>query len=104
LACGLLGAAFTLLLQGVERLAFGFTTGTLAEAVTQVDAVRRSLVVVMGGVAVAAAWYVLRRRGPPIPGVDAIADGARIAPSWMLADTVLQVINVGLGASIGRRP
>ncbi|MEO8752830.1 MAG: hypothetical protein ABI624_09135, partial [Casimicrobiaceae bacterium] len=37
LACGALGAGFTFLLQGVERFAFGFTTGTLAEAITGVD-------------------------------------------------------------------
>jgi chloride channel protein, CIC family len=37
-ACGVLGAGFTLLLKAVERLAFGFSTGTLAEAVTRVDA------------------------------------------------------------------
>ena len=30
------------------------------------------------------------------------AQGATVAPLWMLADTVLQVINVGVGASIGR--
>ena len=102
LACGALGAGFTFVLKGVERLAFGFTTGTLAEAITGVDPLHRFLAVAIGGVGVAAAWYALRRFGPRIPSVDEIAQGAKVSPLWMLADTVLQVINVGVGASIGR--
>lgn len=102
LACGALGACFTFILRAVERLAFGFTTGTLAEAITGVDALHRFLAVAIGGVFVAAAWYALRRIGPRIPSVDEIAQGATVPPLWMLADTVLQVINVGVGASIGR--
>jgi len=102
LACGALGAGFTFLLKGVERLAFGFSTGTLAEVVTGIDPLHRFLAVAIGGVAVAIAWYVLRRIGPAIPSVEDIARGARIPPLWMLADTALQVVNVGIGASIGR--
>jgi CIC family chloride channel protein len=102
LTCGALGALFTLLLKGVERLAFGFSTGTLAEAVTQVEPLHRLLAVAIGGAGVAVAWYALRKRGPRIPSVDDIARGANVWPWWMLADTLLQVINVGVGASIGR--
>jgi CIC family chloride channel protein len=101
-ACGALGAGFTFVLRGVERLAFGFTTGTLAEAISGVDALHRFLAVAIGGVFVAAAWYALRRIGPRIPSVDEIAQGATVRPLWMVADTILQVINVGVGASIGR--
>ena len=36
---GVVGAFFTLVLAGVEHLAFGFTTGTFAEAVVRVSAV-----------------------------------------------------------------
>lgn len=102
LACGALGAGFTFVLKGIERLAFGFTTGTLAEAITGVDPLHRFLAVAIGGVGVAAAWYGLRSIGPRIPSVDEIAQGAKVPPLWMLADTVLQVVNVGVGASIGR--
>lgn len=102
LACGALGAGFTFLLKAVERLAFGFSTGTLAEAVTQVEPLHRFLAVAFGGAGVAVAWYALRKLGPRIPGVDDIARGANVSPGWMLADTLLQVINVGVGASIGR--
>jgi CIC family chloride channel protein len=83
-------------------MAFGFTTGTLAEAITRVEPLHRLLAVALGGVAVAAAWYALRKLGPRIPTVDDIAAGARVPVRWMLADTVLQVINVAIGASIGR--
>jgi CIC family chloride channel protein len=102
LACGALGAGFAFLLKAVEKLAFGFTTGSLAEAVTAVDPLHRFLALAIGGVAVALAWYLLRRIGPRIPGVDEIERGATIPPLWMLADTALQVVNVGIGASIGR--
>jgi len=102
LACGAFGAGFTLVLRGVERLAFGFTTGTLAEAITAVEPLHRFLAVAIGGMGVAIAWYGLRRFGPRIPSVDEIAQGANASPLWMLADTILQVINVGVGASIGR--
>ena len=102
LACGALGAGFTFLLKAVERLAFGFSTGTLAEAVTQVEPLHRLLAVAIGGVGVAVVWYALRKHGPRIPSVDDIARGTSVSPSWMLADTLLQVINVGVGASIGR--
>ena len=59
LACGALGAGFTFVLKGVERLAFGFTTGTLAEAITGVDPLHRFLAVAIGGVGVAAALVCL---------------------------------------------
>ncbi len=102
LASGAVGAIFTIVLQGVERLAFGFTTGTLAEAISHVPPLHRLAAVALGGMAVALAWYVLRTRGPRIPSVDEIGEGAKVSPLWMLADTTLQVVNVGLGASIGR--
>lgn len=100
--CGGLGAGYTLVLQGVERAAFGFSTGTFAEAITQVAPWHRFAAVFAGGCVVAVLWYGMRSRGPRIPSVADIAAGARVSPLWMLADTVLQVVNVALGASIGR--
>jgi H+/Cl- antiporter ClcA len=101
-ACGAIGTGFTVLLKMVERLAFGFTTGTLAEAITGVAPLHRFLALAIGGVVIAAVWYALRKAGPRIPSVEDIARGEKVSPRWMLADTVLQVVNVGVGASIGR--
>ncbi|HVG50225.1 MAG TPA: chloride channel protein, partial [Xanthobacteraceae bacterium] len=101
-ACGLGGAGFTLLLSLVEQAAFGFTTGTVAEAATQAQALRRFLVVVSAGCLVAVAWWALRKYGPKIPSVTDAARGKNMPPGWTVADTVLQVVNVGAGGSIGR--
>jgi len=100
--CGLGGAGFTLLLSIVEQAAFGFTTGTVAEAVTQASAFRRFCVVTSAGCLVAAAWWTLRKFGPRIPSVSDAARGNDMPPAWTVADTALQVINVGAGGSIGR--
>ena len=100
--CGLIGAGFSQIVVLVERLAYGFSTGTFAEAVTSVAPVRRFATVVVAGVVVALLWYVLRRFGPQIPSPARIADGTVVPVRWMLADTVLQVVNVAAGGSIGR--
>jgi H+/Cl- antiporter ClcA len=99
---GVVGAFFSLLVATVERAAFGFSTGTLAEAITEVSPVHRFATVVAAGAVIAVLWYLLRRSGPPIPGPDQVADGVTVPMRWMLADTVLQAVNVAAGASIGR--
>lgn len=101
-ACGLAGAFFTLILAGVEHLAFGFTTGTFAEAITRDSALHRFVAVTGAGVIVAAVWWGFRRHGPRIPSPSDIYAGKRISVPWMTADTTLQVVNVAAGASIGR--
>lgn len=100
--CGVVGAFFTFVLAGVEHLAFGFTTGTFAEAVTRVPAWHRFAAVVIAGGVVAGIWYFLRKRGPRIPSPAQIYKGERVTGWWMLGDTTLQVVNVAAGGSIGR--
>ena len=100
--CGLIGAGFSFLVLTVERLAFGFTTGTLAEAITEITALHRFATVAVTGMVVAVLWFLLRRHGPAIPSPAQVAAGTRIPFRWMLADTVLQVVDVAAGASIGR--
>jgi CIC family chloride channel protein len=102
ITCGLGGAGFTLLLNIVEQAAFGFTTGTVAEAATQAQATRRFFAVISAGCLVAAAWWALRKFGPRIPSVSDAGRGDDMPPAWTIADTALQVINVGAGGSIGR--
>lgn len=102
LAAGLVGNFFTLVLTGVEHLAFGLTTGTFAEAITRASPMHRFLVVAATGLLVAALWFVIRRRGPRIPSISEIHAGQRVTIPWMTADTTLQVVNVAAGGSIGR--
>lgn len=54
------------------------------------------------GVIAAGGWYLLRRFGRRIASVEEGVAGTRM-PVWeTLADTVIQVTSVGLGASIGK--
>ncbi|MGH8048863.1 MAG: chloride channel protein [Chthoniobacterales bacterium] len=99
---GLVGAFFTFVLYGVEHLVFGFTTGTLAEAITRVSPLHRFAAVAGAGVLVAVVWYLFRLRGPRIPSPSEIYAGKRISTRWMAADPPLQVVNVAAGGSIGR--
>ncbi len=101
-ACGLAGAVFTWILAGVEHAAFGFTTGTFAEAITRVPPLHRFLAVAIAGIVVAIVWHSFRRRGPQIPSPSAIYAGQSVSSGWMAADTTLQVVNVAAGGSIGR--
>ncbi len=101
-ACGALGAFFTLILKGAEHLAFGFSTGSFAEAITKIPAHHRFFTVCVAGLLVALAWYLLRRFGPPVPSVGQLYRGKKIRYGWMAADTTLQVLNVAFGGSIGR--
>jgi H+/Cl- antiporter ClcA len=100
--CGLGGAGYTLLLNGVEYIAFGFTTGTVAEAATETTILRRFLVVVSAGCLAAATWWALRKFGRHVPSVSETIGGADPPPGWTITDTAVQVMNVGAGASIGR--
>jgi H+/Cl- antiporter ClcA len=99
---GLGGAAFTVLLNIVELILFGFTTGTVAEAATQAQASRRFLAVVSVGCLMAVAWWALRKFGRRVPSVADAERGERMPVGWTVADTALQVMNVGAGGSIGR--
>ncbi len=100
--CGLGGAAFTTLLKFVEWQAFHLTTGTVAEAAVQAHTARRFLVVAAAGCLVALAWWALRKWGSHVPSVGESAEGHPSPVVWTIAETALQVVNVGVGASIGR--
>lgn len=54
------------------------------------------------GVIAAVGWYLLRRFGRRISSVEEGVAGKRMPALETLADTVIQVTSVGLGASIGK--
>lgn len=99
---GIAAAYFSTVLAFVEHLSFGFSSGTLAEAVATIAPTRRFLTVATAGVVVALCWFGLRRWGPVIPTVDDMVGGRGVAGRWVLLDTTLQVAAVAAGASIGR--
>lgn len=102
LLTGLGGAALTWLLDLVEHAAFGFTTGSLAEAATRSNPTRRFLAISVVGVGAAVAWWARRRWGRPVPDPKTADDGASMPIGSTIVETIIQIVNVGAGASIGR--
>jgi H+/Cl- antiporter ClcA len=105
-AAGLLGVGAMLVLNGVERLAFGpGATGNFQVAVEHASPVRRLLVLLVAGVVGGLGWFLLRRA---TPGESTHVDDelwtgrALLSLRRSLGTSVLSEIVVGAGASLGR--
>ncbi|GAB2936315.1 chloride channel protein [Rhodococcus aerolatus] len=103
-AAGVAGAALTLVLHLAQHAAFGYVDGSFQEGVDRAGGPRRVLALAVGGLVVALGWWLLRRGAAPRPGVpDVLAGRVRRLPvPATVADAVLQVVAVGVGASLGR--
>jgi H+/Cl- antiporter ClcA len=103
-ACaGVVGIGLTLLLHLVQHLAFGYTENTFLYGVTRASPARRVEVLAVGGLVAGIGWWLLRRWAT-VHSVDA-AISAKAGPLPVISttvDSVLQVVVVGLGASLGR--
>ena len=91
------------IVHGLEHLVWGHEEGPFLDGLAYPDPWWLPIVTVGGaGVAAGVGWYLLRRFGRRIATVEQGVDGARM-PWWeTLADTILQVGSVALGASIGK--
>ncbi len=92
------------LLFHVERLAFGYHSGSLLDGVRHASNVRRVVVLLIGGSFGAVAWYLLRRfaRGPTEVD-DALWRGTGKLSFWRsLGTSAISEVVIGFGASIGR--
>lgn len=104
IAAGLAGGALTLLLHAVQHAAFGYSEATFVVGVERASELRRVRVLLLAGVVAGLGWWVLRERFGPATGVTEsvrYADGAMPLRRTVL-DALLQVVVVGLGASLGR--
>lgn len=99
---GVGGVFLTLILHLTEHLAFGYEEGTLLEASSHLQPWQRMLPLVIAGFVGAAGWYCLRRWGAKIRSVVDAVKGKRMPGIVTVLNTVLQMIVVGLGASVGR--
>lgn len=99
---GLVGRACTLLLHGVERLAWNLHSGTLLEAVEQSSPGRRVIVLLIAGVIASASWTLMFRMKHRPVSVAAAVNGTAMPIPRTLWHAATQIIIVGLGASIGR--
>ena len=103
-AAGAGGAGLTLLLHGVQRLAYGYTDDTFLAGVEHASGVRRVVALTVGGALSGVGWWALRRCSPANTSVAAaVADPRHALPVPVTtADAVLQIVAVGFGASLGR--
>jgi len=91
------------IVHSLEHLVWGHEEGPFLDGLAYPEQWWLPIATVGGaGVVAALGWYLLRRFGRKIATVEQGVDGARM-PWWeTLADTVLQVGSVAMGASIGK--
>lgn len=105
---GLAGGALTLLLYLVQHTAFGYSAETFLLGVAQAPWWRRLLVMALGGLAAGLGWWLLR--GPVsrwLGGASGISTSVwsnegRMPLLRTVLDGLLQILIVGMGASLGR--
>lgn len=99
---GIAGIAVWLALQLIQFVAFGYGFGGHLEAADAPSGLNRFLAITAAGVLTGVAWWALRRWGRSIVSVTAAVDGARMPALATLANAGIQILAVGLGASIGK--
>jgi CIC family chloride channel protein len=99
---GISGLLVSLLLRGLEHLAFGYSSGTFLDGIEAAPPSRRVLALGVAGVVGAVGWWALRRWAKPVVSVEASVAGQAMPRMVTLANAALQIVIVGLGASIGR--
>jgi H+/Cl- antiporter ClcA len=101
-AGGVTGIAVWLALQLIQFVAFGYAFGGHREAADAPSALNRFLAVLAAGVLTALAWWAIRRWGRPVVGVPAAVAGRRMPSLVTVGNAGVQILAVGLGASIGK--
>ncbi len=101
---GLAGGLLMKLLRFVEHTAWNYDSGSLVEAASQVSPWRHMVVLLSAGLLVGVVGFAIRKTlGPP---GDADASiwfySGRIPTLSTLAQSVLSIVTVGMGVSLGR--
>lgn len=98
------GIVLTLLLHLVQHLAYGYRENSFLFGAEHTAPVRRLLAMAVGGLAIGAGWWALRRWTTPVPSVAEVMKGPRFRFRLPEAttDAALQIVGVGIGASLGR--
>ncbi len=105
LAAGVAAAALIALLKLIQRIAYGYSSGSYLHAIARTSGEHRVLVLLLAGVIAAAGGYVVHRVGgsgaSDVSHVLWASDGK--LPFWRsIARGVLSIVIVALGASLGR--
>ncbi|MFJ8894555.1 chloride channel protein [Leifsonia sp. NPDC102414] len=104
---GIGGGLVYLALHSIQHLAFGYSEGTFIEGLLDAPPVSRVVALAVAGVIGGVGWWALRRWGRLRPkhaivSVESAVNGRRMPWFVTIANAGLQVVIVGLGASIGR--
>lgn len=104
---GVGGGLVYLGLHALQHLAFGYSEGDFYQGLLNAPPVSRVIALAVAGVIGGVGWWALRRWGRRAPAhavvsVEQSVNGRRMPPFVTLANAGLQVVIVGLGASIGR--
>ncbi len=99
---GISGLLVSLALHGLEHLAYGYSSGTFLDGVLSSSPERRVIALLIAGLIGAFGWWALRRFGRPVVSVEQGVDGKRMPAVSTVTNATLQIVIVGLGASIGR--
>ena len=104
IGAGIGAAGFMVLLHAVQHLAYGYRSGLFQYGVRRTSPERRVAVMVGAGVFAGVAWMVLRRVAGAGTGLsEAVWERAGKLPFFgTMANAVLQIVVVGLGATLGR--
>lgn len=102
IGAGLSGLLVSIALHAIEHLAYGYSTGTFLNGVVGAASWRRVSALGIAGVIGAVGWWALRRWAPRVVSVEEAVAGRRMPALVTSANAALQVVIVGLGASIGR--
>lgn len=102
IAGGVAGVSVWLALQLIQFVAFGYPFGGHLEAADAPSGLNRFLALAAAGVLTGFAWWALRRWGRPTVAVTSAVGGTRMPALVTLANAGVQILAVGLGASIGK--
>ncbi len=104
IGAGIGAAGFMVLLHAVQHLAYGYRSGLFQYGVRRTSPERRVAVMAGAGVFAGVAWMVLRRVAGAGTGLsEAVWERAGKLPFFgTMANAVLQIVVVGLGATLGR--
>lgn len=102
MAGGIAGISVWLALQLIQFVAFGSPFGGHLEAADAPSGWNRFLALAAAGVLTGVAWWAIRRWGRPVVSVTAAVGGKRMPSLATLGNAGVQILAVGLGASIGK--
>jgi CIC family chloride channel protein len=102
LLAGLGGAGLAWFLHEIVHLLYDTRTETLPAITASTTARQRFVVVAVAGFVMAGLWWAIRRWGPRLPNPEQAAAGTSMSPGWTIGEAMIEVANVGAGASIGR--